>query len=255
MIAVTSDRIPSMIQLTFSLDAEPRYGLSDLVVHSGIVEALSAIRSVLGSTERSTASVLLHGPAGTGKTHLLHIAASMVTEFRGDAYSPAPVLDLSGEPTALGDLITDLSVEGDPAKPLAAAAVDNVDMMPSDTAQDLWTLWNKLARWGAPLLLTSRKSPPDLFADNPHLRSRVAASVILELHPPEDEARLRILDKMGRDRQLRLSVDVCHYLVTHKSRNLKDLERTLNALDLISLERKKRITVPLIKSLEKEGRV
>ncbi len=244
-----------MIQLTLSSDPSPRYGLSDLVVHSGIAEALSSLRSVLGGMELSPVSVLLHGPAGTGKTHLLHVAASLVTTMRGDAGRPAPVMDASAEPTALRNLLTDLSVEGEQAKPLAGAAVDNVDMLPPEAAQDLWTLWNKLTRWAAPLLLTSQKPPSDLFADNPHLRSRVAASVILALQPPEDEARLRILDKMGKDRQLRLPADVCHYLVTHKSRNLRDLERTLNELDLISLQRKKKINVQLIRTLEKEGRI
>ncbi|MEW6350927.1 MAG: DnaA/Hda family protein [Thermodesulfobacteriota bacterium] len=244
-----------MIQLTLSSDPSPRYGLSDLVVHAGIVEALSSIRSVLGSMERSPASMLLHGSAGTGKTHLLHVAASVVTARRGDAYGPALLLDASTEPTALGNLLTDPALDEESAKPVAAVAVDNVDTLPSEAAQDLWTIWNKLTRWNAPLLFTSRESPSGLFADNPHLRSRVAASVVLELQPPEDEARLRILDKMGKDRQLRLSADVCHYIVTHKSRNLRELERTLDELDQISLQRKKKINVQLIRALEKEGRI
>jgi chromosomal replication initiation ATPase DnaA len=41
--------------------------------------------------------------------------------------------------------------------------------------------------------------------------------------------------------------------VSRKSRNVKELEGLLDILDRASLELKRRITIPLIKTLEKEG--
>ena len=48
---------------------------------------------------------------------------------------------------------------------------------------------------------------------------------------------------------------VIHYLITRKSRNIKELGGILDILDHASLELKRRITVPLIKMLEKEGTI
>jgi chromosomal replication initiation ATPase DnaA len=64
-----------------------------------------------------------------------------------------------------------------------------------------------------------------------------------------------ILDKMARDINVRIAPDVTHYLVTHKSRNVSELARILEALDTVSLQLKRRITLPIVKLLEKEGRI
>jgi chromosomal replication initiation ATPase DnaA len=52
---------------------------------------------------------------------------------------------------------------------------------------------------------------------------------------------------------VRISPDVTHYLVTRKSRNVNDLATILDILDRSSLELQRRITLPLIKLLEKQG--
>jgi DnaA-homolog protein len=58
---------------------------------------------------------------------------------------------------------------------------------------------------------------------------------------------------MARDKNVRISREVCAYLVSRKSRNVKELERLLDILDRASLELKRRITIPLAKTLEKDG--
>ncbi len=352
-----------MTELMFDPEPSPRYGIEDMVVHDGIREALSTIRSVLGGVGQAQPahgkgrqgapapqsraglpSIVIHGPRGSGKTHLLHVAAQLATTQRvgliagqasdtaglsssgvgpaegADPPFPTPVLDALSGASLLRELVTRMDdlehlvdeafegrcepiqqsrpacgtdLVGQTFEPVIPAdwkvrpticpciAVDDVDLLTGwgglparhcgrqdacpaspvldgdpgvpGPAQDLWTLWNKLTRWGAPMLLSSTAAPSALFPDNPHLQSRVAACVAVQIHPPEDDARLRILDKMGRDRQLRLSADVWYYLATHKSRNLTELGRVLGLLDHISLERSKRITVNLIRSVEKEG--
>jgi chromosomal replication initiation ATPase DnaA len=77
--------------------------------------------------------------------------------------------------------------------------------------------------------------------------------LVLELTPPEDPVRMLILDKMARDKNVRIPREVAGYLVTRKSRNIKELERIVDILDRKSLQLKRRITVPLIKLLEEDG--
>ena len=107
---------------------------------------------------------------------------------------------------------------------------------------------------GAPLLATSEFAPESLFADNSHLKSRLLSGLVFALDLPDDRARLLIMDKMVSDRQIRVSPDVYSYLVRRKSRNIKELEKLFETLDAASLESKRRITIPFIKLLEKDGR-
>jgi len=81
------------------------------------------------------------------------------------------------------------------------------------------------------------------------------AGLVFGLKSPEDRARIMILDKMARDRNIRIAPDVTHYLVTHKSRSIGELAAIIEALDMASLQSKRRITVPLVKILEKDGMI
>jgi len=58
---------------------------------------------------------------------------------------------------------------------------------------------------------------------------------------------------MAKDRNVRLPHEVANYLVTRKSRNVKELERLMEILDNESLRLKKRITLSLVKYVEQEG--
>lgn len=150
---------------------------------------------------------------------------------------------------ALEELI---SQEGS-VESLEAVAVDDVHLMDAEEAKMLWTLSNKLTRTGAPLLMASLFSPDELFLHDEHLRSRIVSGLVLQLEPPEDAVRMLILDKMAGDKNVRISREVAGYLVTRKSRNVKELQKLVDVLDQTSLQLKRRITVPLIKMLEKEG--
>ena len=131
--------------------------------------------------------------------------------------------------------------------------VDDAHLANEEDSAHLWSLSNKLTRSGAPLILAARTPPEEIFPANAHLRSRIVSGLILALEPPEDPIRMLIVDKMARDKNVRISREVCAYLVSRKSRNVKELERLLDILDRASLELKRRITIPLAKALEKDG--
>ena len=52
-----------------------------------------------------------------------------------------------------------------------------------------------------------------------------------------------------RDRGLRLEPEIVQYLLRHGRRDLTSLLRTLDALDAASLERKRAITLPLLREV------
>jgi len=244
-----------MKQLTLSLFTPPRYTFDNLVLHEGIEAAISAIHQVFGRTGTPVSSVFLHGPAGSGKTHILRALAAHLEQARPQR-SLVLVEAVSRNGVSTFPLLQQLVSGPEDANDAPyVVAVDDAHLLRGDDASALWTLFNKLARSATPLIMASRAAPGAIFVDNAHLASRITAGLVFALRPPEDDARLLILDKMARDRNVRVPSEVSRYLVTHKSRNLKELEGILDVLDESSLELKRRITLPLVKMLEAEGRL
>jgi chromosomal replication initiation ATPase DnaA len=243
-----------MTQLLLPLTTPPRFTFEALIVHEGIQTAVSTIQSVYGRGDPPLPPLFLHGPPGTGKTHMLNALASLL-EIRFATKKAAGVrfLSAAGEPPRfreLGELVSDPE---DPVQELLAVIVDDAHLASEEDSAHLWSLSNKLTRSGAPLILAARTPPEEIFPANAHLRSRIVSGLVLALEPPEDAIRMLIVDKMARDKNVRISREVCAYLVSRKSRNVKELERLLDILDRASLELKRRITIPLAKTLEKDG--
>ncbi|MEW6137909.1 MAG: DnaA/Hda family protein [Thermodesulfobacteriota bacterium] len=240
-----------MDQLVLSLSTPPRYSFESLVVHEGIQHAVMTIHSTYATPKRPLPSLFLHGLPGTGKTHLLNALAELLREvFREEGLR---VEIVSVESLAADAAFDELLANPDGTADLCGVVVDNIHEAQGQTAAHIWNLSNKLTRSGAALLMSSRKIPEETFPNDPHMTSRITSGLVLELQAPDDAVRVLIIDKMARDRSIRISRDVAHYLVTHKSRNISDLSKIIGILDHASLRLKRRITIPLIKSLEKDG--
>jgi DnaA regulatory inactivator Hda len=241
-----------MRQLVLSLDTSPRYAFNNLIVHEGIEDALSTVKKVYGTRSLPLPFLFLYGPPGTGKTHLLRALADLVSGGAPAESLQVPFIeptDEHGDFPGLPALVSELE---DRREVPAGVAVDDLHLVNPEESVHLWSLSNKLTRTGAPLLVTSRRPPGEVFQDDTHLSSRLTSGLVLGLEPPDDGVRMLILDKIACDRNLRISTEVCRYLVTRKSRNVKDLQDLLALLDLESLRHKRRITLPFIKLLEKE---
>lgn len=243
----------AMSQLILQLVTPPKFTFDNLVVHEGIEQAFHAIQRVYGTGEPPLPPVFLHGVQGTGKTHILRALASFLSErFCGGTRGVAFVHAV-GDPPSFPEMAKLVEDEQQELRSLFGVLVDDVHLVRGEDSGHLWNLCNKLTRSGAALVMASLAPPEEIFRDDPHLSSRIASGLVFRLDPPPDQVRILILDKMARDMNLRVSHDISNYLVTRKSRNIKELNKVLAVLDRASLEQKRRITLPLIKQLEREG--
>jgi DnaA regulatory inactivator Hda len=238
------------MQLVLPLFTPRSHTFDNLVIHEGIQSALSMIRSVY-SGDRPLPPLYLYGPSGTGKTHMLKALIRFLQNRFGQRCEFAFIFQSEGSPK-LHDLETIVSGMT-PDNSICGVAIDDVHLLGTEEKVHLWNLFNKLTRSGNPVLLSALARPADTFGDDPHMESRIAAGLVFELEPPEDNMRLLILDKLAAAKNVRLPREVCNYLVTRKSRNVKELEKVLDIIDYASLQAKRRITIPFIKLLEKDG--
>lgn len=195
-------------------------------------EALAAVRA-LASGGATETGLVLWGPPGAGKTHVLRAAVGWA-QARG---APASYV---AEPGAL--------LAQDPAYLASSAvvAVDALDEATADAQARLFTLFNGLRERGGHLLAASR-IPLAALAVREDLRTRLGWGLVYELVPLADADKPEALAAYARQRGFRLADDVIGYLLAHGRRDMATLLGTLAALDRHSLATKRPITVALLR--------
>jgi chromosomal replication initiation ATPase DnaA len=193
----------SVQQLPLTLPHRPQMTSEDFLVGSANAEAFALIDAW---PAWPASPVVLSGPAGAGKTHLVEIWRS-----RNDAAVVAA--------TELEDDRVDELVER------GAVAVEDLHAAPLREAA-LFHLLNLAAERKAALLLTSRVAAPSLPIALPDLASRLRAARAVELGAPDDALLDAVLVKLFSDRQLTVEPAVLEYI-------LRRMERSLEAANIL----------------------
>lgn len=174
-------------------------------------------------------ALVVHGPAGCGKTHLTHVWRAL----SGAAAIARQALTTDAVPDLLG--------------PAGAAVVEDVDRGVDERA--LLHLHNLLAEDGGHLLLTARVAPAGWGVALPDLASRLGAAMSVAVGGPDDALIGAVLVKHFADRQLRVDPAVVTFLLARMERSFAAARDVVAALDASALAGKRRITVPLARDV------
>ncbi len=183
--------------------------------------------------------LLIHGPAGSGKTHLAsvwrHVSGAVALDGNSLAEAEPPAL-LSGARAAVVDD--------------AEAALARVP----EVEQRLLHLYNILVETGGHLMLTGRTPPPQWPLRLADLRSRLAAAPAASLGPPDDQLLAAVLVKLFADRQIQVAPQVIRFAIARMERSFEGARRLVAAVDRAALARRRAITIPLVRAvLNAEG--
>ena len=222
---MTDDRRPPLAcaaaQLPLALDHPPAYGRADFLVGACNRDALAWIElwpAWPGGT------LVLCGPAGSGKTHLAHVWAARA----GAATVQARGID----PEAVG------------GAHLAIEAVDEAD----DDARLLHAV-NRAVEAGCHVLATARVPPGRWRSRLADLASRLRAAQTAALGRPDDELIAAVLEKQIRDRRLAASDGVVAYLLRRMERSFEAAGRVVAEADALALAERRRVTIPLVRRI------
>ena len=86
------------------------------------------------------------------------------------------------------------------------------------------------------------------------VRTRLAAVLVLQLHPLDDEEKERALQAHARSRGFELPPEAARYLLLHGRRDLRWLLTVLDALDRYSLQTRRPITLSLTREVLQAAR-
>ncbi len=206
-------------QLPLSLPHRASLGRADFL--TGTANA-AAIALFDGWPEWPARPVLLYGPAGSGKSHLVEI-------WRAE----------SGAEALRAAELTIESAEDSIAR--GALAIEDLHGGPFDEAV-LFHVLNLAVERKAALLLTSRLPAAALPLTLPDLASRLRAAQPLELAAPDDDLLRRVLTKLFADRQLMIDRSVVDFIVARMERSFDAASRIVEQLDREALAEARPIT-------------
>jgi len=202
-----------MKQLALGISPPPQPTLDNFLPGAN-AELVARLRELVSGNSAENI-VYLWGEAGSGKSHLLRACGVLRAGARDG-------LQVADDVQALGE------------EPQIA-------------------LFNRIneARHSGGAVLAAGNAPPAQLPLREDLKSRLAWGLVYQVKPLTDEERAVFLRAEAGRRGLRVADDVIAYLLSHARRDLPSLSAFLEALDRESLERKRPVTLQLVRDLLK----
>lgn len=123
--------------------------------------------------------------------------------------------------------------------------IDDASSRPED---ELFHAWNRAQVERRPLLLVADMAPPAWDVALPDLRSRLSATPLAEIGPPDDPLMHALLEREFGRRSLDARPDLIEWLVARIERSHVAVIRCVDALDQEVMERRKRLSIPLART-------
>jgi chromosomal replication initiator protein len=194
-----------------------------------------AIRRVAGCVaarqrRRALNPLFLHGPTGTGKTHLVNALAAAVTRR-------CPDLIVCLIPAA--DCRPDENRQPDEwlaaAKECDLLVVEDVQHLPQRSVEALVGVIDDRRARGRQMVFTASRGAGQLTRLPARLTSRLAAGLVVGLEPLAPASRLAFLQDRARRRRLDVGPDVLAWLAEHVGGSARQLEGAVKRLETLAL--------------------
>lgn len=176
---------------------------------------------------------VLVGPNGSGKTHFSTVWRDIANAscFQPDQLMDAITMASKGKPILIEDIDT--------------ASWDEIA---------LFHLINSIKQahlidGNTTLLLTSKTAPGNWRVSLDDLKSRLKSVTLATIEYPDDELLTSVAFKLFADRQITVESTAIDFLVSRCERSLFALEKIIDSVDRLALQRKSKVTKALISNV------
>ena len=184
--------------------------------------------------DQISSELYIYGLSGNGKTHILQ--GAVLKSLAND--NNAVFIDCS-------DSIPDHLVEF--MDQIRLISFDNVHLIGEKNEEIFFDLFNRARQSEVTILVSGDSLPADLEVMK-DIKTRLSLAAVFKLQELNNEQTMNVVDKQMSDRNLSVDSKVYEYLFKNYSRDLKLLLSTMDDLDKASLQAKKPISIPFVKS-------
>ncbi|MCE9603551.1 MAG: hypothetical protein K8U03_01460 [Planctomycetia bacterium] len=193
-----------------------------------------AYASTLGCAERlgSISPLVVHGPTGVGKTHLLEAMIADVRRRHPDAQTAL----LSAEQFTTS-FLDSLHGTGLPSfrrkfRGLHLLIIDDLQFLAGKRATlvELVHTFDAIQHDGRQIVFAADRPPADLGFLGPELRNRIAGGLVVGIETPDMQTRLGITGRMAAKLGMTLADDVREFIAANFSCHARELNGALKRL-------------------------
>lgn len=210
----------------------PHYTFDSFVTGKSNEFAYAAAKRIAESDDILYNPFLLYGGVGLGKTHLMHGIAWYIQQN----YPQRRVLYISSEKFVfqfIRSLRDKKTIDfKETFRSVDVLMIDDIQFIAGKeaTQEEFFHTLNALMDMRKQVVLTADRSPHEMDNVEDRLRSRLSSGLITEIHRPNLETRIAILERKAEDRGIVLPRDVAVFLADRIASNVRELEGALNRL-------------------------
>ena len=223
--------VPKSESIWASGTLNPRYTFDEFVIGSSNRFAHAAALSVAEAPAQAYNPLFIYGPAGLGKTHLLHGIGHYVRSL----YPKKRVRYVSTE-SFMNDFVeairdrTRMPVFKRRYRELDVLLIDDIQFLErtQELQEEFFHTFNQIHGEGGQIVISSDRSPKSIATLEDRLRSRFEWGLITDVQPPEFETRLAILRKKAEADHLGgIPDEVLGFIASNIQENIRELEGAL----------------------------
>ena len=184
-----------------------------------------------GAPKRGINPLFLHGPSGTGKTHLLSaLSADVAANAPDRTIAILDATDLDPARSTGAETEDDLRA----ARNVDVLLIEDVQHLPPRGAEALVQMLDRVVARQAQLVLTASVGPA-LMAELPtRLTSRLAQGLVLGLRPLTPESRLAFLVERTKQRKLTAAPSVLPWIAGQVPGSARPLDGAVHRLEALA---------------------
>jgi chromosomal replication initiation ATPase DnaA len=203
----------------------PIWRVEDFVESGSNRVATRAARSVLEEPGTRYNPLVVYGPVGAGKTHLLHGIGNVL------AAAPGALVACLRAQDFVDDLIRALDRDRIAwwrarYRRITALLLDDIHALAGKdrSQEELFWLYNLLADGNRQMVFTSAVPPQELEGIEPRLRTRLEGGLVVELPQPDREVREAIVVRLLQEKVGEADPELAAYLASRPVESVRALQ-------------------------------
>ena len=214
------------------MDFNPQFTFENFIVGGSNRFAHSAAVAVSNAPGLHYNPLFIYGPPGVGKTRLLYAIANGIRLRRPDI----KIVYIKG------DQFTNELIEAiqkgkniefrSKYREADLFLIDDIQFIAGkeSTQEEFFHTFNTLYENHKQIVMTSDRKPSDLLTLQDRLRTRFEWGLIASVEAPDYETRMAIIKNKAAHLELELPDDVCDYIATNVTSNVRQIEGTVKKI-------------------------